>query len=1129
MVPNNNYRERVPRIAIGIILLIFLTMCNASAETITVNASVGEDYSRIQDAIDNASAGDEIHVYSSTYFENVNVTKQLKLRGIGNPVVDAQESGSAITLSADGITLEGFKAIGSGYYYDSPEAGIKVISSNNTLNGNNASNNYGSGIYLSFSSNNMLSQNKASNNYQGIYLSTSSNNILRGNKVSKNDYYGIYLESSGNNTLDGNNVSKNYDSGIFLGSSNNNTLKGNNASNNGNEYSNGVAGIYLYYSGNNTLSDNMMTGNKRNFNLDGNNDSDFDNIIDKSNLVDGKPIYYIIKATGVTYGSSSNAGTFYCISCINVTIKNLNLKKNGKGIYFWNTSQSRIQNVNVLENDIGLYLSFSNKNKLSRNSVNSNTQLGIYLSYSSNNTLIDNTANNFSGYTYYGSGTGIYLSYSNNNIVKGNNASNNDRGILLYSSSNNTLLDNNANSNIFHIGKYQEKFGTGIDLSSSGNNTLIGNNASDNGYSGISFSSSGNNTMSDNMMTGNPRNFILDGDTDSDFSNHIDKSNFVDGRPVYYIIEATGVTYDSSCNAGTLYCISCVNVTIKDLDLIKNGYGIYFRNTSQSRIQNVNTSDNDKGIYLSSSGNNTLIGNNASNNGNSGISFSFSGNNTIINSNAENNIYYGISLFSSNDNSLIGNNAWVNIEGIYLESSNNNTMRDNNASSNNGDGIFLLFSRNTTMSSNNVSSNNGYSGQYGNKLGTGIYLDTSSGNTIDSNNASSNTWSGIYLSHSDSSLMNGNNASNNYYGIYLSASRKNTIIGNNASNNWNGISLESSRNNTISGNNASNNWNGIHLSSSRNNTISGNNASNNWNGIYLASSSNNTLNGINTSFNNNCGIYLESSSNNNTIYDNIFNNTNNVYFYSKMNTWNTTRRSGPNIIGGSLLGGNFWANPNGKGFSQTCKDVNGDGICDSSRTLDANNIDYLPITKYRIPPRSISNLKNESYSSGYINWTWTDPQDPDFDRVKIYINNIYMTSVMKGVQYYKAKKLHANRSYTISTRTVDKSGNVNITWKNDTAWTKPDPVPPMNVTNLKNITYAKNYINWTWKDPKDNDFLKVMVFIDSKFKGNVSKGKRYYNATNFTANTDHSISTMTVDWNGNINQTMTNSSAWTAK
>ncbi len=40
----------------------------------------------------------------------MNVNKQLTMRGIGMPVVDARFSGSAITLAADGIRLEGFSA-----------------------------------------------------------------------------------------------------------------------------------------------------------------------------------------------------------------------------------------------------------------------------------------------------------------------------------------------------------------------------------------------------------------------------------------------------------------------------------------------------------------------------------------------------------------------------------------------------------------------------------------------------------------------------------------------------------------------------------------------------------------------------------------------------------------------------------------------------------------------------------------------------------------------------------------------------------------------------------------------------------------------------------------------------------
>ncbi|MCD6381831.1 MAG: hypothetical protein J7L43_02545, partial [Candidatus Aenigmarchaeota archaeon] len=39
--------------------------------------------------------------------------------------------------------------------------------------------------------------------------------------------------------------------------------------------------------------------------------------------------------------------------------------------------------------------------------------------------------------------------------------------------------------------------------------------------------------------------------------------------------------------------------------------------------------------------------------------------------------------------------------------------------------------------------------------------------------------------------------------------------------------------------------------------------------------------------------------------------------------------------------GNYWGKPDGTGFSDTCTDADGDGICDSSYQLFENNIDYL--------------------------------------------------------------------------------------------------------------------------------------------------------------------------------------------
>jgi len=75
----------------------------------------------------------------------------------------------------------------------------------------------------------------------------------------------------------------------------------------------------------------------------------------------------------------------------------------------------------------------------------------------------------------------------------------------------------------------------------------------------------------------------------------------------------------------------------------------------------------------------------------------------------------------------------------------------------------------------------------------------------------------------------------------------------------------------------------------------------------------------------------------------FFNNTNNFGVNEAVNRWNIPKTESTNIIGGPYLGGNIWANPNGTGYSQTCADNNGDGICDSSYRLDSNNTDYLPL------------------------------------------------------------------------------------------------------------------------------------------------------------------------------------------
>jgi len=108
-------------------------------------------------------------------------------------------------------------------------------------------------------------------------------------------------------------------------------------------------------------------------------------------------------------------------------------------------------------------------------------------------------------------------------------------------------------------------------------------------------------------------------------------------------------------------------------------------------------------------------------------------------------------------------------------------------------------------------------------------------------------------------------------------------------------------------------------------------------------------------------ISFVSSATGNLLYNNLFNNTQYVIgTLDSSNKWNETMIVGINVIGGSYIGGNYWAYPNGTGFSQVCNVTVTDGICDDSFSLDGSNTDYLPLSFASpappLPPAELSGM-----------------------------------------------------------------------------------------------------------------------------------------------------------------------------
>jgi len=197
--------------------------------------SVPDDHPTIQAAVNAASAGDMIIVKDGIYYENVDVTKSLTIRSTSgnhaNTIVQAKYPGDEVFyVTADYVNISGFTVEGA-----TQRVGISLFNSDYCNISSNKCSYNGLGITLYYSSNNTISGNDVSDNsYDGIILANcrSSSNTITGNNISGNNGDGIHLyDSSNNNTITGNNVSKNR-YGLFLHDSSNNKIYFNNFINN---------------------------------------------------------------------------------------------------------------------------------------------------------------------------------------------------------------------------------------------------------------------------------------------------------------------------------------------------------------------------------------------------------------------------------------------------------------------------------------------------------------------------------------------------------------------------------------------------------------------------------------------------------------------------------------------------------------------------------------------------------------------------------------------------------------------------------------------------------------------------------------------------------------------------------
>ncbi|PLW80539.1 hypothetical protein C0585_02095, partial [Candidatus Woesearchaeota archaeon] len=605
-------------------------------------------------------------------------------------------------------------------------------------------------------------------------------------------------------------------------------------------------------------------------------------------------------------------------------------------------------NITSVSNPTGFWLRGSDNNNITL--LYSIDPTAIYLYDQNENNIFDLlniTSSNYGIYSYYGTNPGTTVTnsfftgytgistkdnhgyYRNITIVDTSYA-----GVMLGGGSNKTFTGLNLTNN----GNYGMYFGSGTTGTEVYNSTIIeslddlyfssstGNLFSNNTFSSSYKMYSPNGNVFNNTLTGNHWTAY-----DSDVHGCYDVSptdGFCDDP---YSVGTTATDYlpiyTNDTNTTDVYCYNCADCSNK-IQTYAPVYTIILNNSiSNSAATCIDFDGKDsttfdcQGLTIDGTG------------GNYGIYLSSTGddsNNNVIKNCVINNFNYNVYILDSvgNDFFNISSTSSSN-SGFYIDSNSHNNLFYNITSSGNGNGFWLRYS-----DGNNIT-------LFQSTDTMAIYLREQNENSVFDLINATGTSTGIY---SNAGSNHGTTVTNSFF-----SGMSTGIQADDTGNYYRNITVLDTS------------FAGISISGGSGGTFINLNLSGNNYGMYISPGTSNNIYNSTITNSGTQGIYL-SSSNSNNFYNNYFNNTDNIYSTSSSNYFNTTNQTGPNIINGDNIGGNYWSDYSGS-------DTNGDGFGETAYAIDGSNFDYLPLVIFD-PTVICYNCtdcsdKIQSYGSGY--------------------------------------------------------------------------------------------------------------------------------------------------------------------
>ncbi|MEA3323834.1 MAG: NosD domain-containing protein, partial [Euryarchaeota archaeon] len=456
------------------------------------------------------------------------------------------------------------------------------------------------------------------------------------------------------------------------------------------------------------------------------------------------------------------------------------------GISTYHSNNNTITDNTVNSNDCGIRMEMSRDNTLQNNIANSNEGDGIYLSmFSDDNVFTNNTANS--------NDCGIRMRQSNNNTFTKNTVSSNDYGIRLYQSNNNSITCNGVCNNA-QRGLHLFLFSRDNNISY---NNIIANGAqqANGSYQWQFDNAQTNSVVAENNYWGTADGSIIAASTMGDVDCEPFETVACPCAPTPELPTSRPPIYVGPGETNTTIQGAVNNATSGDTIIVRDGtYNenvdvdvahLTIRSENGSANCFVNASDPNDSVfrmivnYVDISG---FTVENATGDDAAGIYLGLNANHCNISGNTVANNNVGIHLYISPDNTLQNNIVNLNEkDGIYMGQADRNILRDNIVNSNTGIGISIDHSDDIILR-NNIANSNNY----------GIYMGYTVRSVLLNNTANSNNESGINMDHSNNNTLRKNTVNSNDCGVYMAYASNNNITCNVMYNNTGaGVYLES--------------------------------------------------------------------------------------------------------------------------------------------------------------------------------------------------------------------------------------------------------------------------------------------------------------------------------------------------